>query len=190
MIFSPGDSMSILLDPCNCQAWLASSANQADSAQRILVAEDDADLRRLYSEVLTRDGYRVDTAENGEAAWEALQAVNSAAEGYDLLITDNNMPNLTGIELIQKLRTARMTLPVIMASGTSPLNSDWLNLAAILEKPVSLDDLANKVGEVLHWSTVMVNRTGQHLDLDNGHVANGEVKPTASDPMMNEPEKN
>jgi YesN/AraC family two-component response regulator len=57
----------------------------------------------------------VDTAEDGEFGWEALQAKN-----YDLLITDNNMPKVSGLELVKKLRSARMALPVILASGAMP----------------------------------------------------------------------
>src|SRR5580658_9463351 len=83
--------------------------------QRILVVEDDADIRRVNTEVLIYSGYQVDAAEDGAAAWDALQL-----NQYDLMVTDNDMPKVTGVELIQKLQTARMAVPVIMATGTSP----------------------------------------------------------------------
>jgi len=79
------------------------------------VVEDNRDLRQLNAGMLIHSGYAVEVAEDGAAAWEALQA-----NRYDLLITDNNMPRLTGIELLKKLRSARMGLPVIMATGTVP----------------------------------------------------------------------
>ena len=72
-------------------------------------------LRQIDARVLIHSGYAVDVAEDGAAAWEALQA-----NRYELLITDNNMPRLTGIELLKKLRSARMALPVILVSGTMP----------------------------------------------------------------------
>ncbi|MBE0544257.1 MAG: response regulator, partial [Verrucomicrobia bacterium] len=89
------------------------AADAAVKLHRILVVDDDDSIRQLNTAVLTRAGYTVDAAEDGVVAWHALNA-----ESYDLLITDNNMPALTGIELLQKMRAARMCLPVIVASGT------------------------------------------------------------------------
>jgi CheY-like chemotaxis protein len=56
---------------------------------QILVVDDDSDLRLLYADALTRPGYHVVAAEDGAAAWEALQ--NKA---FNFLIADNNMPRL------------------------------------------------------------------------------------------------
>jgi CheY-like chemotaxis protein len=83
---------------------------QTSPPRRILVVEDDSVIRRLNAEVLTRSGYQVNTVEDGAAAWNAL-----VGDGYDLMITDNMMPTLTGEELLKKLRAARMAVPVIMA---------------------------------------------------------------------------
>ncbi len=83
--------------------------------QRILVVEDDATIRRFNTLILTHSGYQVDAAADGAAAWDALQQNN-----YDLMVTDNDMPKVTGVELMQKLQTARMALPVIMATGALP----------------------------------------------------------------------
>src|ERR1035441_6822218 len=80
---------------------------------RILVVDDEPDIRRLNAEVLKSSGYEVDTAEDGKAGWQALQAVTHAPDSYDLLITDHNMPELSGLALVKKLRAARMALPVI-----------------------------------------------------------------------------
>ena len=124
--------------------------NQPIPRQRILVVEDDADIRQLYSEALTGSGYLVDTAEDGEAGWKVLHAVRYDPDCYDLLITDNNMPKLSGVELIKKLRFERMILPVILASGSAPINTGWLQLEAVLPKPFSLDQLVQTVKEVLH----------------------------------------
>ena len=118
--------------------------------QRILVAEDDSDIRELYFEVLIGSGYYVDTAEDGAAGWQMLHTSGETQPGYDLLITDNEMPKLTGVELIEKVRFAHMTLPVILASGSAPTNTTPLQLAAILPKPFSLDQLMKTVEAVLH----------------------------------------
>jgi DNA-binding response OmpR family regulator len=104
--------------------------------------------------VLARSGYHVDTAEDGKAGWEALHAVRHAPENYDLLITDHNMPGLTGLALIKKLRDASMPLPVIMATGAlSPEvlvdRYSWLQSVVILRKPYSAEQLLGTVEAVL-----------------------------------------
>jgi two-component system, chemotaxis family, chemotaxis protein CheY len=115
---------------------------------RILVVDDDSDLRLLYGFVLIRSGYLVDFAEDGAAGWEELQS-----KPYDLLITEQEMPNLSGVELIRKLRAARMALPVVMAARRLPLEQlaedPSLQLAATLAKPFLADALLATVENVL-----------------------------------------
>jgi DNA-binding response OmpR family regulator len=115
---------------------------------RILVVEDEADLRRLNAEALIHAGYQVAAAADGADGWEALQASN-----YDLLITDNSMPKVSGIDLLKKLRSARMALPVIMATGTLPehefAKSPWLIPDATLIKPYTISELLTTVQTVL-----------------------------------------
>jgi len=84
---------------------------------RILVADDDVYTRELNAGVLIRSGYEVDTVADGAAAWRALDG-----ERYDLLITDQRMPRVTGLELVQKLRSEDMTLPVILTSELEPVD--------------------------------------------------------------------
>jgi len=95
--------------------------NQTNLPHRILVVDDDSDIRRLNAEVLKSSGYEVDTAEDGEVGLEkVLHAVSYAPDSYDLLITDYQMPKLSGLDLVKKLRAERMALPVIIATGTLP----------------------------------------------------------------------
>lgn len=123
---------------------------RTDRPQRILVVEDETSIRQIYSCALAHCGFQVDTAEDGEEGWNALRNAVSDSNGYDLLITDNNMPNLSGVGLIQKLRSARIELPVILASGALPADSDHVHVAAILPKPFPLDLLIKTVKEILH----------------------------------------
>lgn len=117
-------------------------------SRRILVVDDDADIRQVNAEVLSGAGYQTETAEDGAAAWEALQV-----NGYDLLITDHDMPKVSGVELVKKVRSAHMALPVILASGTLPEEElsrhPWLQLAATLLKPFTGDELLEAVKKVL-----------------------------------------
>jgi len=114
----------------------------------ILVVDDDSVIRQLNTEVLLRSGYEVDAAEDGAAAWEAL-----GADNYDLLITDHDMPGLSGLDLIKKLRAARMELPVIMATGKLPEEEftryPWLQPVARLLKPYTKAELLGMVKEAL-----------------------------------------
>ena len=126
----------------------APTHGQANLSNRILVVDDDISIRKLSAQVLTAFGFQVETAEDGVAGWEALHA-----SSYDLLITDHNMPKVTGVELVKKLRFARMTLPVVLASGAIPteeLNRNpSLQLAATLLKPFTMDELLGTVKKVL-----------------------------------------
>ena len=119
-----------------------------DSNRRILLVEDDAELRRFNTEVLTRNGYYVDAVEDGALAWDVL-----TARSYDLLITDNSMPKVTGIELLKKLQNANMAVAVIMATGVLP---EWefrrnpaLAPAVTLVKPYTVPELLRAVRTVL-----------------------------------------
>ena len=123
--------------------------NQPNSGQRILVVEDEHDLRQLTAEVLIDAGYQVDVAEDGSTAWAALQLSK-----YDLLITDQFMPKVSGVELLRKIHAAHMTLPIIMATGFLPT---WeftlhpcLQAVKMILKPYSFQKLLGMVRNVLH----------------------------------------
>ena len=128
---------------------VAQGGEPASPRRRILVVDDDDDIRRLNAEVLSQFGYHVDAAEDGSAAWDTLQF-----NRYDLLVTDNLMPNLSGIELLRKLHAARVGLPVIMATETAPKTESsqdrWLQPVAMLRKPYTLVELVGAVQAVLH----------------------------------------
>jgi len=126
----------------------ASASSRTHSSRRILVVDDDPDIRQQSTEVLIHHGYQVDAAEDGAGAWDTLQ-VND----YDLVVADHCMPKVTGVELIKKLRAARMALPVILISGAMPMDElnrhPSLQLAATLLKPFTTDELVLAVKEVL-----------------------------------------
>ena len=138
---------------------------------RILVADDDASVRRLIADTLICSGYQVDSAEDGAAAWHTLQLRN-----YDLLVTDNNMPRVSGVDLVKKLRSARMALPVILVSGLMPTEElnrhPWLQLAATLAKPFTCDELVATVGDALRATS------------DRGQIAMPARRPSADDLAM------
>jgi len=122
-------------------------------AHRILVVDDDVDIRHINAEVLAHSGYHVDAAEDGAAAWDTLQR-----NRYDLLVTDNDMPKVSGVELLHKLHAAHIALPVILATGTLPMADfiqyPWLQPAALLIKPYSFHELLGTVRNVLRASVL------------------------------------
>jgi len=140
--------MNKLLKPRSARGATTPTPGTTPRRQRILVVDDDTALRQLGTEVLIRHGYQVDAAENHTAGWKALQT-----HTYDLLITDLDMPRLSSLKLVKRLRAARMALPVILASGTmtpQELNrTPWLHLSGALLKPVSPDQLLQTVQAVL-----------------------------------------
>jgi DNA-binding response OmpR family regulator len=154
--------MNILSEaPGGKAASTTPTPGQTNPSSRILLVEDDPDVRQLSVEALLGSGYQVDAAEDGAAAWDAVMAISSEPDGYDLLITDNDMPKLSGLELIKRLRSARMTLPVILASGSVAIHGPrncWLELAASLQKPFSTDELLETVQAVLRTVNNPVGR--------------------------------
>jgi two-component system phosphate regulon response regulator PhoB len=114
----------------------------------ILVVENDTVIRQASAAVLVRAGYQVDSVDGSQAAWEALQSCR-----YNLMITDNQMPGLTGIELVRKLRSARLVFPVIVASGgfgaEDLSQNQWLQPATVLPKPFTGDALLQMVTGIL-----------------------------------------
>ena len=79
---------------------------------KILVVEDDCELRTLFARVLTRHGYKTLEAGNGEEALSVLET-----EYIDLIISDIMMPVMDGYELVRSLREANINIPVLMITA-------------------------------------------------------------------------
>ncbi len=88
------------------------SAPPPTEARRLLVADDDPDIRQLLSDRLTSEGYVVQTATDGR---EALLAIRS--QKFDALIADINMPEVSGLEVLRKVREEQPSLPVIIITA-------------------------------------------------------------------------
>lgn len=116
---------------------------------KILCAEDDAWLRRAVELILSREGHSVTAVADGLEALSALRA-----DRYDLLITDNNMPRLSGLELIHKLSTTHVEIPIIMVSGSifDLVDEDLRQIerrGSVLAKPFAPEQLIALVNDVL-----------------------------------------
>jgi len=89
-----------------------SSPAPPTEARRLLVADDDPDIRQLLSDRLTSDGYVVHTAADGR---EALKAIRS--QKFDALIADIKMPEVSGLEVLRKVREEQPSMPVIIITA-------------------------------------------------------------------------
>lgn len=84
----------------------------------ILVADDDQVLLRAYARVLTSNGYRVETVADGKSALEAFQK-----RRFDLVLSDIDMPGLSGLELLEAVRRHDLDVPVVLVTGTPEVST-------------------------------------------------------------------
>ena len=119
--------------------------------RRILVADDDPDIRRTLQIGLEKAGYEVVEARDGEEATRLWRE-----NGVDLIIADIYMPNKSGLQLIMELRAHNSTIPVIaMSDGGRNKNlnpliySEVLGSVRTIGKPFSLEDMVAMVKQEL-----------------------------------------
>jgi DNA-binding response OmpR family regulator len=108
------------------------------AAQRILVVDDDALLRRALVRTLEQASFTVAAAADGQAALDLAQQYD-----YDLVLTDIQMPHMTGIELVRGLQREQRFMPVVMMSGGNFDRDRLLHLGAvdILSKPFDMAEM-------------------------------------------------
>jgi len=121
---------------------------QHKTPPKVLLAEDNDDIRRLLVSLITALGYQVIEARDGEEAWCLLQECPP-----DLIVTDINMPKKSGIDLIKMVRRGRHSpVPImVMSAYDSGHLRDAIKAGADipLRKPDELDRLIEMIDEVL-----------------------------------------
>jgi PAS domain S-box-containing protein len=119
-------------------------------SERILLVDDEEVLVAIGRDMLQTLGYGVVAKTNSA---EALDAFITNPSGYDLVISDMTMPNMTGVELSREIRRVRMDIPIIICTGFSELiNEDEarrLGIQRLLIKPIFLKNLAVVLREIL-----------------------------------------
>ena len=113
--------------------------------KRILIVEDDADLRRMFRTVLSLAGYAVEEAGDGV---EALQLIENRLP--DLIVLDLVLRALDGLSVQQELASRAVTrqIPIVIVTG-STIDTAALDVACVLRKPVMPDDLVKAVRSCL-----------------------------------------
>ncbi|MFH0728714.1 MAG: PAS domain S-box protein [Pseudomonadota bacterium] len=126
--------------------------------EKILVVDDEAFFLDVLKENLLLLGYQV-TA--NQSSVKSLEVFNADPDGFDLLITDHNMPEMTGIQLVAEIRKNNKDIPIILCTGYSETDIEhaakYYGISRVLLKPLTAGDLACAVHEVL-----AVKRAGTH----------------------------
>ena len=137
---------------------------------RILIVEDDADLRTLFAHVLEKQGYTVRQAGDGMQALDVL-----AQERFDLLISDVMMPLLDGNALVQRLRDAGNTMPILLITAKGDLDDMRLGFSSgaddYMVKPVNVGEMTLRVSALLRRAKIQHDRRlrlgGTELEFDS-----------------------
>ena len=142
---------------------------------RILVADDDPQMQLAIAATLERGGYEVTVVPDGKAALEQLEK-----DTFDLVITDQRMPEMTGQELLAIVQKREFGLPVVMitAHGTisQAVEAMQAGAADFITKPFSGDDLLRVAERVLSPESIVFRKQGKKATRGRPIVTN--------DPMM------
>ena len=111
--------------------------------------DDEEVLANTGQAMLERLGYEVKAR---TSSIEALEAFRAQPDKFDLVVTDQTMPNMTGVELIKELRQIRSNIPIVLCTGYSEMidkkKAKEMGISFVL-KPVVMSEIANTVREVL-----------------------------------------
>jgi len=125
--------------------------------RRIIVAEDNDQAARLVMLVLRDMGAQdVEFAKDGQEAWDLIEA-SKKSDPFRLVISDWNMPNLTGIQLLKRLRKTNNPVPFIMITGRgtvdSALQAAMSGATTYIPKPFTPDQLMRKITSVMETAS-------------------------------------
>jgi len=130
---------------------VSTEAHIPSGNETILLVDDEEDVVEMMHLMLERLGYRVFPK---TSSIETLEEFRREPEKFDLVITDQTMPKMTGIELIQKLMRIRPDIPIILCTGFNEKitedNIKSLGIGALISKPVRVKEIALKIREVLN----------------------------------------
>jgi len=118
-----------------------------DSKKRILIVEDDEEMRALLRDVIEEEGHKTDSVNNGSEAFRKL-----VKQSFDLIITDIRMPGLTGLDILPGMRKLHPEVPIVVitAFGSEEIQRKALERGAnaYLEKPIHFQKLRNLIQDM------------------------------------------
>jgi CheY-like chemotaxis protein len=145
----------------NCHIFLPTMVDRSPSkdaqpprlprgTERILLVDDEKEVMETFKQMLTYLGYSVFSTTSGV---EALDVFHKAPDQFDLLITDQTMPKMTGIQLTSEVKRIRPSLPVILCSGFGDVfhseETRRVGVQDLIVKPLTASEIAQKVRQVL-----------------------------------------
>ncbi|HEX8735478.1 MAG TPA: sigma-54 dependent transcriptional regulator [Pyrinomonadaceae bacterium] len=151
---------------------------------KILVIDDESNLRLVVQKEMSRLGHEVETASDGEAAWSMLEE-----RDYDVLLCDINMPRLDGIGLLRRLKEKRQNPPeVIMLTGHATVETaiEAMKLGAYdyLTKPYRITELAALVTQAAEKQKLKIDNQRLRAQLQRHNTETPEI--VAESPQMKE----
>jgi len=115
---------------------------------KILVIDDEEEILKFLGNYLKSIGYEVETANGGETGWEKFI---QSPDSFSLIISDVRMPDLGGIELLQRLSDHEHKIPFIFMTGhleeEASLKQQNLDFSTVLLKPFSLEKLEKEIDQ-------------------------------------------
>jgi DNA-binding response OmpR family regulator len=125
-------------------------------SSRILLAEDDKEMRSLMALMLRKEGYRVAECPDGLSLLDSLSFFflpGEEHENYDLIISDIRMPGVTGMEMLMGASELDNFPPIILITAfgdkETHMQAERLGAAALFDKPFDMDEMLKKVREIL-----------------------------------------
>ncbi len=151
---------------------------------KLLVVDDENNLRLVVQKEMSRQGHEVETASDGEAAWELLEQ-----HDFDVLLCDINMPRLDGIGLLHRLREKSQNPPeVIMLTGQATVESaiEAMKLGAYdyLTKPYRINELSVLVAQAADKRKLKIDNQRLRAQVERSHQNMPEI--VAESPQMKE----
>ncbi len=143
---------------------------------KILIAEDDHELRQLFTHVLTKNGYTVKGVSNGRQALDAMET-----DYYDMIISDIMMPVMDGYEFVRQLRGVGNNTPVMMITAKDAFDDMRQGFLSgtddYMVKPINVNEMVLRVGALLRRAQMIHDRRqiigGTVLECDSLTVTTG-----------------
>ena len=124
---------------------------------KILIAEDDKELRQLFSHILTKNGYYTKGVSNGQEALDALDK-----DYYDLIISDIMMPVMDGYELVKTLRSSGNNTPIMLITAKDAFEDMRQGFSYGVDdymvKPININEMVLRVGALLRRAQMINDR--------------------------------
>lgn len=124
---------------------------------KILIAEDDRELRQLFSHVLISNGYAVTGVSNGQQALDAMDS-----DYFDMIISDIMMPVMDGFELVRQLRSVGNNIPIMMITARDAFDDMRQGFLSgtddYMVKPINVNEMVLRVEALLRRAQMINNR--------------------------------